>query len=178
MEGDGCIRLLRHCPEALVEPTFAAMQMAGDAVGIIIGRESILHPFQREATVGNSVAVATHRGPEVGVVVGQIRLDGVETERDVAAVSLPVGCGQCDERGPEITDLRNHAVSVAEGVELAGLPAWNFSEIFHVAGYSTAFGPVASGNSQRTQFGPTSLIALSSVCDFSALIMLPFPNRE
>ena len=100
-----------------VKPFGAAVEVAGDVVGEVIGCEDVIFPIKREFTIFDSVAKSTHGCSEVRSIVSPAIKIGM-TEGELDGLAVGIGNGNADEVGAELAHLHNHAISVKQGEKL------------------------------------------------------------
>ena len=108
-------------PQDFVEADLAAVEMAGDAAGRIVGGEGVGLAVERELAAGDAVADAADQGAEERRVL-YVGRHGVEPEGDIGDTARAVGHEQAHNGAAKIGDFGSEAGRMPEGVE-AGLAA-------------------------------------------------------
>ena len=108
-------------PQHLVEADVATVEVAGHAVGLVVGGQGGGDAIDGEAALGDAVAVAADEAAEVGRARA-VGLQVVEAEDHVPGLARAVGNLQGHDRATVVADAHRHARVRAQGVEL-GLPA-------------------------------------------------------
>ena len=100
-------------PENFVEAFEAAVQMAGDAAGIIVRSETVFFAVEREFPVLNAVTKTSDRGAEVAGI-GQPTIEGIVAVGDIGDNAVFIWDFDRNKDGAVFGDFGDDAVFVRE----------------------------------------------------------------
>jgi hypothetical protein len=83
-----------------------------EVIGRLVWGEPVRHSVEGELGARNPVGHAPDSAAEVQLRVGEVVVDGVEAEHDVAEGALAIPAPQIDETCAKIRDSRSQAVAV------------------------------------------------------------------
>ena len=135
--------LLNNFPQAFVETGLPAMQVARDVTRRIVRGERVFLALEAELAVGDPVAVATDRRPEIWVLRPGVACDGIVAMGHVSGFPILVRHFERDQSRAEITDLRDHPLAVGKGVQLGLTAIRELAERFRR--WSPAFSGIGLG---------------------------------
>ena len=130
----------------VVDLVLPAVGAAVEAVAEVVDGELSGVAVDDEASVVDTVGVASYGGAEVGLVVlGKIGLYAVESEHDILWVAVAVGHDERDYASAVVGDAGFHSVVVGKDVERGGLAVDGSCEFIGVESRERLFLSLASG---------------------------------